>query len=369
MSIAIKEIIKKLNQWAPLSLQESYDNAGVQIGNDNQVCNGAMICLDITEEIIQEAIEKGCNLIISHHPLIFKGLKNITGETYVERCIITAIQNHIVLYSSHTNLDSVYHGVNHKIAEKIGLKDLNILSPRPSSLLKLYTFVPVKEKDKVLNALFDAGAGNIGQYSECSFVSSGSGSFKPSLESQPTIGKAGGERENVEEFKIEVIVPFYAKHQIIHALKEAHPYEDVAYELIPILNDQNDYGFGMIGELINPQPLDLFLRDIQEKFSIPSIKHTSSSKKDIIRTVAVCGGSGSFLIDAAKAAKADIYITGDLKYHEFFLGENDLILADIGHFESEQFTIELIYNFLQKKFPKFALHATSINTNPVKYFI
>lgn len=369
MSLDIIEIIQQLNKWAPLSLQESYDNAGVQVGNTNQNCSGALICLDITEEVINEAIEKNCNLIISHHPLIFNGLKNITGESYVERCIITAIKNNIVLYSTHTNLDSVRHGVNYKIAQKIGLTDLQILSPRPNSLLKLFTYVPTKDKEKVLKALFDAGAGNIGEYAECSFQFTGEGTFKPSISSNPTIGEAGEERTAVEEYKIEVIVPFYAQQEVVHALKKAHPYEEVAYELIPIINEQNEYGFGMIGQLENPHIFDFFLEKIQETFSIPSIKHTSNSKNKMIKTVAICGGSGAFLISAAKAAKADIYLTGDLKYHDFFLAENDLILADIGHFESEQFTIELIYNFLQKKFPKFALYATSINTNPVKYFI
>lgn len=369
MTIEIQSIINALNTWAPLSLQEPYDNAGVQVGDSSQECTGTLICLDITLPIIEEAIEKKCNLIISHHPLIFKGIQSITGKNEIEQCLIKAIKNNIVLYSTHTNLDSIRGGVSAMMANKIGLNNLTLLSPRPKSLYKLYSYVPLDHKDQVLSALYKVGAGHIGNYSECSFSTQGIGSFKPSDQAQPTIGTQGGEQTIVEETKIEVLLPFYLKDQAIHALKAAHPYEEVAYECIALENHQNEWGFGMVGNLGEKVHWKSFLKQLQDTFHVPSIKHTPCAENQYISKVAVCGGSGAFLIPSALKHQADIYITGDLKYHDFFQAENKIILADIGHFESEQFTIELIYNFLQEKFPKFAHNATSIHTNPIKYFI
>lgn len=366
--MSIANIIHSLNTWAPLALQESYDNAGTQVGNIQQDCTGVLVALDITEAIIEEAIEKKCNLIVSHHPLIFKGLKSITGKDYIERCIIKALQNNIVIYSTHTNLDALDYGVNQEIAERMQLENTQILSPRPDSLLKLYTYVPLANKEEVLAALFEAGAGHIGEYSECAFQTEGTGSFKPSENANPTIGEAGGKREYVKEVKIEVIVPFYKSNAILQALKKAHPYEEVAYELIPLKNSQGNYGFGMTGQLKEAMSIEEFFNLLKEAFHLKVIKHTESNKIKEIKNVAICGGSGAFLINAAKASKADIYITGDLKYHEYFLAEEDIILADIGHFESEQFTINLICRYLRKKFSKFAVYSTELNTNPIKYF-
>lgn len=369
MAIEIKSIIQALNNWAPLSLQESYDNSGVQVGDMNQLCTGTLVCLDITLPVIKEAINKKCNLIISHHPLIFKGLKSLTGKNEVEQCILQAIQNNIVIYSTHTNLDSVSHGVSGMMAERLNLRNIKILAPKTNTLYKLYTYIPTQDKEHVLSALYEAGAGKIGEYSECSFSSVGKGTFRPSANAHPTIGKQGGQQEIVEEYKVEVVVPFFLKDQVINALLSAHPYEEVAYELIAIENQQDQWGLGMVGELEQPMHWNDFLQQIKSTFHIPSIKYTACKQDQFISKVGLCGGSGAFLIPVAKAQKVDIYITGDLKYHDFFLAENQIILADIGHFESEQFTIELIYNFLQKKFPKFAHYATSINTNPIKYFI
>lgn len=369
MKTNIQEIIQSLQNWAPPALQEAYDNSGLQIGNPNQACTGILVCLDFTEEVLKEALEKNCNLIISHHPLIFKGIKSISGKNLIERCIIKAIKENLVLYTSHTNLDSVIHGVSKEIADRLQLSNQKILSSRAESLVKLYTYVPLENKDELAQALFDAGAGNIGEYSECSFQTKGKGTFKPSENANPTIGETGGPREEVEEVKLEVIIPFFLIDQVVHALKEAHPYEEVAYELIALKNNQNDFGFGVLGELEQEMELKDFLERVKKNFNLKVIKHTNSKKISKIKTVALCGGSGAFLIGAAKAQKADIYITGDLKYHDYFLAEDDIILADIGHFESEQFTIQLICRYLQKNFSKFAIHATSINTNPINYYI
>jgi|SRR5690606_5354692 len=369
MEINIQEIIQSLENWAAPALQESYDNSGLQIGDTQQNCKGILVCLDFTEEVLEEAIEKNCNLIISHHPLIFKGIKSISGKNLIERCIIKAIKEDIVLYTIHTNLDSVIHGVNKEIADRLQLKNQQILSSRNESLVKLYTYVPIANKEEVAQALFEAGAGNIGEYSECSFQTKGIGTFKPSENANPTIGKASGPRENVEEVKLEVIIPFYLVNKVFAALKKSHPYEEPAYEIIALKNQQGDFGFGILGELEKEMELKDFLQMVKENFNLKVIKHTNSPKISKIKTVALCGGSGAFLIGTAKAQKADIYITGDLKYHDYFLAEEEIILADIGHFESEQFTIQLICRYLQKNFSKFAIHATSINTNPINYYI
>lgn len=363
----IKEITSFLETIAPPSLQEDYDNAGLLTGNEHTICKGALISLDCTEAIVQEAIDKNCNLIIAHHPIIFKGLKKINGKNYIERTVILAIKNDISIFAIHTNLDNVLHGVSYKMAEKIGLQNIQILAPKNNLLQKLIVFSPEENAAKLTEALHAAGAGNIGNYSNCSFTSTGIGSFKPGINANPQ----KGEKDIIdfsEENKIEVIFPIWLQSNILKAMKANHPYEEVAYEVLNLVNIYQEAGSGVMGNLGIPVSETSFLRTLSQVFKVPVVKHTNFSGK-MIQKVALCGGSGSFLINTAKAAGVDVYVTADVKYHEFFDAENQLLLADIGHYESEQYTIELLFEVLTNKFLNFALLKSGTNTNPVQYFV
>ncbi len=363
----VKNLLQFLQTIAPSSLQEDYDNAGLITGNEETICAGALISLDCTEAIVQEAINKNCNLIIAHHPIVFKGLKKINGNNYVERTIIKAIKNDIAIYAIHTNLDNVLAGVNGKIAELLCLQNVQILSPKNNILQKLAVFVPKEYADKLMNALFAAGAGNIGNYSECSFRTTGTGSFTPGEGADPFSGKMGI-RETGEEQKIEVIFPTCLQNDIVEAMKANHPYEEVAHDIYNLNNKYQQTGSGIIGTLAEPIGESELLMKLSNVFKLKAIKHTAFLGKKCLR-IAVCGGAGSFLISHAKTAGADVYITSDIKYHEFFDAEGQMLLADIGHYESEQFTIDLLYDLLSNKFPNFALLKTGVNTNPVQYFV
>jgi dinuclear metal center YbgI/SA1388 family protein len=362
-----KEIIQFLESIAPLSLQESYDNAGLIIGNSETECTGILTCLDATEDVVDEAKRKNCNLIVAHHPIIFRGLKKLNGKNYVERTVISAIKKEIAIYAIHTNLDNVLEGVSHKIAEKLQLQNCKVLLPKESSLEKLVTFAPVKNAEEVRNALFNAGAGSVGNYDQCSFNVDGAGTFRAGEGSDPYVGEIG-ERHTENETRIEVILPSFLEQKVIRALKESHPYEEVAYYVQTLKNTQDDVGSGLIGELPNPVSENELLTILKSEFNLSVIKHTSLLHKPL-QKIALCGGAGSFLLPTAIAAGAQAYITGDVKYHEFFDADQKIFLADIGHYESEQFTIELLTEFLQKKFSSFAVLKTEINTNPVKYFM
>ncbi|MGI4803980.1 MAG: Nif3-like dinuclear metal center hexameric protein, partial [Janthinobacterium lividum] len=361
------EITAHLESLAPLVYQEDYDNSGLIVGYADQEIFQALISLDCTEAIVDEAIATGCNLIISHHPIVFKGLKKFNGKTYVERVVEKAIKNSIAIYAIHTNLDHVMAGVNHKIAEKLGLKNCRILSSKNNLLKKLITFAPIAQADQVREALFAAGAGNMGNYSEVSFNSNGTGTFKANENAQPFIGEIG-QRHQEQEIKIEVIYPQNIENKLIANLIMAHPYEEVAYDLSPITNNYSEVGAGLIGELDSPQEELDFLHHVKSKMQAQVIRHTVFTGKKV-KKVAVCGGSGIFLLKDAIRAGADVFVTADFKYHEFFDAEGKLIIADIGHFETEQFTQELLAEIISKKFPNFAIRLTKINTNPVKYII
>jgi len=362
-----KEIIDAIEQFASPLYQESYDNCGLQVGNMNDEVKGVLLSLDVTESIVDEAIQRGCNMIVAHHPVIFSGVKKIIGRTYVERIIQKAIKNDINIYAAHTNLDNVRNGVNAKIAEKLGLKNTAILSVKTNTLSKLYTYAPLDVADKVRNALFEAGAGSVGNYAECSFNINGAGTFKPGTQANPAIGMAGGAREELNEVKIEVLVEKHREGQVLKALFENHPYEEVAYELIALQNPNQEIGSGMVGFLPNPMEETEFLKFLKESMKTNCIRHTALLNKKIHK-IAICGGAGSFLLKDAIAAKADVFITGDFKYHQFFDAEGRIIIADIGHYESEQFTVEIFEAILKKKFPNFAPLLSGLSTNPIKYF-
>lgn len=359
-------MIQVLEEKAPPAYQEPYDNAGLLTGQPGWDCKGVLCTLDATEEVILEAKEKGCNLVVAHHPIIFGGLKKINGKNYVEKAVIAAIKNDIAIYAIHTNLDNVLDGVNNRIADKLGLINRRILVPKPGQLVKLYTFVPPAHADAVRSALFKAGAGDIGEYSETSFEAEGTGGFKGSDKTNPYVGKPG-KRHEEKELKIEVILPAYLQHAVHKALVAAHPYEEAAYDFISLINDNQSIGSGLTGEL--PEAVDetAFLGLLKQVFGLKMIRHTPFLGKKL-QKIAVCGGSGSFLTGKAIASGADAYVTADIKYHEFFDADNRLLLADIGHWESEQYTTELLIELLQAKFPTFAVLKSGVKTNPVQYF-
>jgi len=362
----LKEISNYLENIAPLAYQETYDNAGLIVGNAENEIKKALICLDSTEEVIDEAISKGCNLVIAHHPIVFGGgLKRFTGKNYVERTIIKAIKNDISIYAIHTNLDNVEGGVSAAICKKIGLTNCKILLPKENLLRKLFTFCPVDKAEVVRKALFEAGCGAIGDYDECSFNVEGTGTFRGSESSSPYVGEKG-KQHHEKEIKIETIFPAYLEDKILRALFSAHPYEEVAYDIVSLENKHTRVGAGMIGELKKEENEQAFLKRVKKTMQTGCIKHAKLLGGKVKR-VAVCGGAGSFLLNKAIAKGADVFITSDFRYHQFFDAENKIIIADIGHYESEQFTKELLYEILKKRFPKFALRLSEINTNPVNY--
>ncbi len=363
----LKKLIESLEQWAPLNYQEDYDNSGLIVGSPDDEIHAALVSLDCTEQIVDEAIEKNCNLIISHHPIVFKGLKKLNGKNHVERVVMKAIKNNIALYAIHTNLDSVATGVNAKICERLGVENTQILVPKSGILKKLVTFCEHKDAESLRNALFAAGGGNISHYSDCSFNLEGVGTFKGDEQSNPTLGKAGV-REYANETRIEVIFKVQDECRLLSALFENHPYEQVAYDIYALENKLQSVGSGMVGEL--PEEINGadFLRLVKSQMGASVLRHTDLLHKKI-KKVAVCGGSGSFLLKNAIAAGADAFVTADFKYHEFFDAEGKIVIVDIGHFESEQFTSNLLIDNIQEKFPNFAIRLTEHNTNPINYFI
>ncbi|MEX2230962.1 MAG: Nif3-like dinuclear metal center hexameric protein [Cyclobacteriaceae bacterium] len=364
-SLLIKDITHHLETFAPTAYQESYDNSGLLTGDPNQEATGVLITLDCTEPVVEEAIERGCNLIVAHHPIIFRGIKKLTGSSYVERTIIKAIRNGVAIYAIHTNLDNVHTGVNKKICEKIGLVNVRILSPKDQVLTKLVTFIPAEHTGTVLTALYDAGAGQIGNYENCSFSVVGQGTFRPNEKAKPAIGEKFVQ-EVVTETRVEVIFPCYLQSKVLTALQKSHPYEEVAYYLTSLNNANQEVGSGMIGELQTPEEPSDFLKRLKTSMDLKVIRHTRLLDQPI-KKVAVCGGAGSFLLPQARQAGAHAYISADFKYHEFFDAEDQLIIADIGHYESEVFTRELLGEVLTKKFPTFAINFSRTVTNPISY--
>lgn len=362
----ISEFIQVIETFAHPQLQEGYDNAGLITGSADWVCTGVLCCLDVTPAIVAEAKEKNCNLVVAHHPIVFKGLKKLTGKNYVERVLIEAIKEDIALYAAHTNLDNVKLGVSGKMADLLQLKNTQVLQPKERTLRRLITFAPVDKAESVRQALFAAGAGHIGNYSECSFNSEGTGTFKAKEGANPYVGEVG-EQHKERETKIEIVYPFFLEGPVVKALVQNHPYEEVAYDIFTMENVHFGIGAGMVGELEAPMAEADFLALLRDRFHLSLIRHTPLRNKPI-RKVALCGGAGSFLLGNAIGAGADIYITGDVKYHEFFDADGRIVLADIGHYESEQFTIDLLHDLLVEKFPTFAVLKTSLNTNPVAYF-
>ena len=362
----IKEFISEFEQIIPSKQAEDFDNVGLLCANPEREITGILVCHDALENVIDEAISKNYNLVFTFHPIIFSGLKSLTGKNYVERAVLKAIENKIAIYALHTAFDNDFFGVNYGICEAFGLKNQKILMPKMQNLNKLEVFVPKDDAEKVKEALFEAGAGNIGFYDECSFSISGTGTFRPNEGSNPFSGTQNV-RENADEVMISVIFEAFKQHQIISAMKSAHPYEEVAYQLISLENENHYSGLGRFGDLETELPEEEFLKFVKEKFGLKVIRHSSFNSKKIKR-IGVLGGSGASGIKAALSAGCDAYLTGDVKYHDFFAAENKMLICDIGHFESEQFVTQQLIEILSEKFPKFAIAKSGENTNPVNYF-
>jgi len=362
----IKDIIYFLESWAPKSYQESYDNAGLITGDKNWEVKGVLCTLDCLEQTIEEAIKHKCNLIVAHHPIVFTGLKQLNGKNYVERAVIKAIKNDIAIYAIHTNLDNVHSGVNMTFAQKIGIENPQILMPKKQLLSKLEVYCPEEESEKMRAALFAAGVGEFSNYSECSFNVLGEGTFMPSEKANPAIGEKG-KRHHGKEIKIECVFPSYSQNEVLTAMRNAHSYEEIAYQVIALENQNQFVGSGMFGDLKKEMPVKEFFNNLKDKLNVNTIKHTELCKTSI-KKVALMGGSGSFGIRAAIGKNADIYISSDFKYHEFFDADNQIIIADIGHYESEALTIGLLSDKLMEKFPNFVVLLTELNTNPVRYY-
>ncbi|MDF0708165.1 Nif3-like dinuclear metal center hexameric protein [Flagellimonas okinawensis] len=363
--MTVNEIAKTLEELAPLAHAEDFDNVGLLVGDPKMKVDGILVTLDTLENVVDEAIEKKCNLIVSFHPIIFKGLKRLTGSNYVERVVLKAIANNIAIYSMHTALDNSKMGVNAKICEVLGIQDPEILIPRAKSIKKLTTYVPRADAEKIKLALFEAGAGDIGKYSHCSYSLEGTGSFKAENGANPTVGTVG-EVHFEKETQINVIFSFEKEKSILRALFESHPYEEIAYEVITLENTNQDMGMGMIGTLSTPIEEKEFLKSVKQRMNASVVRHSELLGNKVSK-VAVLGGSGAFAIGAAKRSGADIYITADLKYHDFYQAEKQLVVADIGHFETEQFTKDLLVDYLTKKIPNFAVSLSESITNPIKY--
>ncbi len=361
----IKQVTDILEELAPLAHAEDFDNVGLLVGDDQAEVKGILVTLDTLENVVDEAIATDCNLIVSFHPIIFGGLKKLTGRTYVERVVIKAIQNNIAIYSIHTALDNVREGVNGKICEILGIINPKILIPKEGTIEKLVTYVPLKDADALRTSLFVVGAGNIGKYSDCSFSMEGTGSFKAGEQAHPVKGEIGKVHYE-KEAQVNVIYSKHHRPRILKALFENHPYEEVAYELFTLQNTDQNIGMGMVGELPEPISEIKFLENVKQKMNVSVIRHSRLLGQKVNR-IAVLGGSGAFAIEAAKASGAQLFITADIKYHEFYKAEGKMVIADIGHYETEQFTKNLLVDFLTKKIPNFAIRLSENKTNPIKY--
>jgi len=362
----IADLIQVIENFAPPLFQESYDNVGLLVGDRTKTVEGVLITLDCTPEIVDEAIENKCNLIVAHHPIIFGGIKKLTGANYIERTIIKAIKHDIAIYAAHTNLDNVQMGVNKKISDIIGLKNTKVLVPKNQLLYKIEIYVPATHADKVRNALNNAGAGNIGNYKNCSFTSNGIGFFEPQENANPFLGK-NGNLESVEETKLELIYPKNLHGNVLQAMRNSHPYEEIAYNIFMLENKFQEIGSGMIGTLDQELSQTEFLEHLKNVFQLKVIKFTPISHK--IKKIGVCGGSGSFLLKSAIAQKADAFVSADFKYHEYFDAEGKILIADIGHYESEVCTKEIFSEIIKKNFTNIAISFSKTTTNPIQYYI
>jgi len=362
----LKDLCSYLDSEVPLSFQEGYDNSGLQVGLPEREISSALVTLDVTEEVMDEAVAGKIDVVISHHPLIFNGIKSLAGKSYTERILYEAVKNDIAVYSAHTNLDAFSNGVSRKMSEKIGLEEIRVLSPSVNKLLKLVTYIPESHIEAVKKKLFESGAGVIGNYDQCGFTTSGTGSFRANEMAKPFTGEKG-KIQFEKEIRFETILFSHLKEKVIKALLNAHPYEEVAYDLFALENKNAEIGLGCVGKFHNPVSENEFLKLVCSVFNAKGIRYSKLTGKSV-RKVALCGGSGASLINLAISSEADVFLTSDIKYHDFFKAENKILLVDTGHFESEKFSGEILKDLIIKKFPKFAVRFSETDTNPINYF-
>ena len=368
MPTTVAQLAAHLEAIAPPALQAAYDNSGLLVGEPATEITGVLCTLDCTEAVVDEAVAHGCNVVVAHHPIVFSGLKRLTGRTYVERVVMSALRQNVALYACHTNLDSVLaRGVNGRIAAELGLRDVRVLAPTPDALQKLAVYVPTEHVDAVAEALWAAGAGQLGRYERASFRSGGTGTFRPLEGASPAAGAVGRD-EAVAEVKLEVVVPRVLAQATLRAARRAHPYEEVAYDLYDVAGAHHDFGAGAVGELERAVDAGEWLALLSERMGLRYVRHTAAPDRPI-RRIAVCGGAGGFLLGAAKGAGADAFVTADYKYHEYFDAEGRLMICDIGHYESERFTIDLLYESIADRFRTFAARKSERDTSPVRLYI
>jgi dinuclear metal center YbgI/SA1388 family protein len=367
--VRVADVVAHLEALAPPAYQASYDNARLLVGEPDAPVTGVVTCLDSTEAVVDEAVAAGANLIVAHHPIVFRGLKALTGGDYVQRTVMAALRARVAICAVHTNLDHVLHGVNDRLADALGLSAergaRRVLDPLADQLSKLVTFAPRANAEAVRQALFAAGAGVISDYDHCSFNADGTGTFRGAADSDPHVGRPGADHAEPET-RIELILPRHLEARAVAALHAAHPYEEVAYDLYPLRNAHPRVGAGLLGRLPEPMDEEAFLDRLRERLDVPVVRHTALRAKPV-RTVALCGGAGVFLLPKAIAAGADVFVTADVKYHEFFDADGRILLADVGHHESERFTADLLADSLREKFGTFAVRSTQERTNPIRY--
>tara|TARA_B100000809_G_scaffold105703_1_gene104229 strand:- start:26507 stop:27604 length:1098 start_codon:yes stop_codon:yes gene_type:complete len=363
--ITVKDIANSIEELAPLNYAEGFDNVGLLVGEYTQEVTGVLVTLDTLENVVDEAIEKNCNLIVSFHPIIFSGLKKINGSNYIEKIIIKAIKNDIAIYAMHTALDNSINGVNSKICDVLGLQNKHILIPQKNTIKKLLTYVPNENASRLRKAMFAKGAGKIGKYDNCSFNVEGFGTYRGGEDSNPTKGEKGV-LHTEKEIIIGVIFEKHLEGAILKAMFDNHPYEEVAYEITTIENKHQQIGMGMLAEFEEEMEEVAFLQYVKKTLNTDCIRHSKLTGKKI-KKVAVLGGSGSFAIENAKNSDADAFISADFKYHEFYKAENQILIIDVGHYESEQFTKNLLVDYLTEKFTNFAIILSDKITNPIYY--
>jgi dinuclear metal center YbgI/SA1388 family protein len=363
--VKVKDICSCIEEFAPLAWQESWDNCGLLVGDPGKTIGKVLLTVDVTEAVVTEAAKMRARMIVSHHPLMLSGVRQLTGKTDAQRAIVVAIRNNIAIYAAHTNMDAAPGGVSHRMAAKLGLADLQVLSPKGAGLQKLVTFIPVSHFDQMRQEVFDAGAGHIGNYDMCGYSVEGTGTFRALNDTEPFVGKPGTAHTE-PEIRFETVFPSHLNRQVVTALLNNHPYEEPAFDIYALNNTDTRVGLGVVGILPAPMSEFQFLEKLKETFLYPVIRHTNLKHKKIQR-VALCGGSGSSLLDHAIRSKADVFVTADFKYHQFADAEQDILVADIGHFESEQFIKEIFHELIMKKFSNFAVHFSKIKTNPINY--
>ncbi len=362
----IGHITAALEQYAPFQLQEDFDNCGLIIGSPAHECSGVLVSVDVTTAVVKEAIESGCNLIVAHHPLLFKGIKRLNGLSPVEQAVKLALCHDIAVYACHTCLDNAAEGVSHMMAAKLGLEVVKVLEPKRGTLTALSVCVPAESADELRLALFEAGAGSIGDYDSCSFAVTGMGTFRPLDGAEPYSGKVGSQYIG-EEVRLDLVLPSYLQNSVEKALVEVHPYEEPAYQFFPMLNGSRHLGLGAVGNLAHALTPDELVAHVKSVFQSPVARCSAYPADSIIRRVAVCGGAGSSLIPKAIAAGAQAIVTSDTRYHDFVDYANTILIVDIGHHESENCTKDIFYHIITKKFPNFAVRYANADINPINY--